>query len=373
MSMKSLFTPILAALCLGSCASRQASNNVGELTLLVGTYTSGNSTGIYSFRFNEETGHSLLLDSAILPNPSYLTVSADAKRVYAVNEMNDSTASLSTLDFNAATGSLQLLNRQLTYGADPCYVATNGRLVLTANYSGGNLSAFPLNDDGIAEPLSGLFPGKATGPDSVRQSTPHVHCAAFTPDSLYVFATDFSADRLIRFDLFTDSITPSSDSTSVQLTPGTGPRHLIFAPDGQHAYVIGELSGQITAFDYHKGKLIPIQTLAADTTGARGSADIRISPDGRFLYASNRLKNDGLAIFAIHPENGTLTPAGYQTTGIHPRNFNLTPNGKYLLVACRDSHIIQVYKRDTQTGLLTDTNQDIQTDQPVCIQFVNKP
>ena len=118
------------------------------------------------------------------------------------------------------------------------------------------------------------------------------------------------------------------------------------------------------------GKLEKIQTIAADTLRARGSADIHLSPDGKYLYASNRLKGDGLAIFEVNPETGMLAKVGYQLTGIHPRNFIIPPNGKYLLAACRDSHVIQVFQRDPVTGLLSDTHQDISIDKPVCIQFV---
>ena len=151
---------------------------------------------------------------------------------------------------------------------------------------------------------------------------------------------------------------------------GSGPRHLTFSPNGHYAYLINELSGTVIAFEYKDGDLKEMQTIAADTVNAQGSADIHISPDGKFLYASNRLKADGIAIFNIHPDNGMLSKAGYQLTGIHPRNFIITPNGKYLLVACRDSNVIQVYERDADTGLLTDVQQDIKVDKPVCIRFV---
>ena len=120
---------------------------------------------------------------------------------------------------------------------------------------------------------------------------------------------------------------------------GSGPRHLTFSPNGHYAYLINELSGTVIAFEYKDGDLKEMQTIAADTVNAQGSADIHISPDGKFLYASNRLKADGIAIFNIHPDNGMLSKAGYQLTGIHPRNFIITPNGKYLLVACRDSWV----------------------------------
>lgn len=370
--MKAVFISLLTLLGLGACGSRPTGDAPsGQLTMVVGTYTNGNSKGIYTFRFDQDNGTAAPLDSATLSNPSYLTLSADARRVYAVSETDNSAASVCTLDFDPRTGSLRLLGSQPTRGAGPCYVATNGQLLLTANYGGGSISAFRLNDEGIAEPLDTLFHGKATGPDTLRQATPHVHCTVFTPDGRYVFATDFSADRLMRFDVTPQGLVPSPDSTTVNVQADCGPRHLTFAPDGKHAYVIGELSGTVTAFDYAGGRLTAIQTLAADTTGARGSADIHVSPDGRFLYASNRLRHDGVAIFAIRPEEGTLTPVGYQPTGPHPRNFNITPNGKYLLVACRDSNVIQVYERNAQTGLLTDTHRDIAVGSPTCIQFAN--
>ena len=370
--MKTL--PLLLLACsIGSCTTRPSAGGADDLALLVGTYTDGNSRGIYSFHFDGNSGESRLLDSVALPNPSFLTVSDDRKHVYAVSEMNDSTAALNLLDFNPSDGSLRLLDRRPTFGADPCHVATNGRLVLTANYSGGSLSVFPLQADGAMTPADALFHGTTGGPDSIRQIVPHVHCTVFSPEGKFLFATDFSADRLLRFDVTAQGLTPSPDSTFVAVEPDSGPRHLTFAPDGRHAYLIGELSGRVTAFAYEAGRLTPIQTIAADTTGARGSADIHVSPDGRFLYASNRLRNDGIAIFSIHPQTGVLTRAGYQPTGRHPRNFGITPDGKYLLAACRDDNVIQVYRRDARTGLLTDTHRDIRVDKPVCVVFVNKP
>lgn len=357
---------------LTACGSfpKESGDNQAELAMLVGTYTSGSSKGIYTFRFNQETGATVALTSAALPNPSYLVPSADGKLVYAVNEMNDSTAALSALSFDRKTGELRLLNTVPTFGEDPCYVATNGREVLTANYSGGTMSVFPLRKDGTPASVDTLFQGSATGPDALRQATPHIHCAVFSPDGKYIFATDFSADRILRFVLHPDDPIPHLSLEAVNIEADSGPRHLTFSPDGKYVYLITELSGKVIAFSYNDGQLEQIQTITADTVAARGSADIHLSPDGKYLYASNRLKEDGIAIFAVNPETGTLAKTGYQPTGIHPRNFNITPNGKYLLVACRDSNIIQVYRRDEVTGLLEDTHQDIAVDMPVCIQFV---
>lgn len=363
----------MLALLATACTSRKSTGDTkpqDELAMLIGTYTYGTSKGIYTFRFNQETGASTALSSFELPNPSYLTPSADGKFVYAVSEMNDTTAALSALSFDKETGQLSLLNRVPTLGADPCYVATNGKEVLTANYTGGSMSVFPLRPDGSIEPVDTLFEGMAHKTDPDRQATPHIHCTLFSPDGNYIFATDFSADRILRFVLHPKDIVPHPSAEATDIEAGSGPRHLTFSPDGRHAYLINELSGKVIAFDYNDGCLRQIQTITADTLAARGSADIHLSPDGQYLYASNRLKGDGIAIFAVNPADGTLAKVGYQPTGKHPRNFNITPNGKYLLAACRDSDVIQVYRRDEATGLLTDTHQDIRVDKPVCIRFV---
>ncbi|MFA6812861.1 MAG: lactonase family protein, partial [Bacteroidaceae bacterium] len=346
------------------------SNENNNLTMIVGTYTNGTSKGIYTFSFSQDIGTTQVLDSIAVPNPSYLTPSADRKYLYAVSEMSDSTAALNAFAFDKQKGSLRLLNRQPTLGADPCYVSTNGKEVLTANYTGGSMSVFGLKSDGSLLPLDTLFMGSTSGPDTVRQAKAHVHCALFSPDGKYVFATDFSADQILRFVLHPNSIIPHLSMEVTKVAIDYGPRHLIFSPNGKYAYVIGELSGKVTAFKYNDGNLKTIQVVTADTLQACGSADIHISPDGKFLYSSNRLKGDGIAIFGINTADGMLTKVGYQTTGIYPRNFNITPNGKYLLVACRDSNTIQVFLRDQNTGLLTDTHQNVNLDKPVCIRFV---
>lgn len=348
-----------------------------ELTMLVGTYTSGTSKGIYSFRFNEEDGTTTPLNEVEMENPSYLVPSADGKFVYAVSEFNDGRASANAFAFDKKQGTFRLLNTQKTNGEDPCYIITTGKNVVTANYNGGSISVFPIAPNGSLLPAANLLKFKGSGIDKERQEKPHLHCVRITPDGKYMLANNLGTDQIHKY-----IINPNADATNketflkegqpaaYQVEAGSGPRHLTFAPNGRYAYLINELSGTVIAFEYKEGNLKEIQTIAADTVGAKGSGDIHISPDGKFLYASNRLKADGIAIFGIHPENGKLTKAGYQLTGIHPRNFIITPNGKYLLVACKDSNVIQVYKRDAKTGLLTNIHKDIKMSQPVCIKFV---
>lgn len=386
-SKKSIFKAFVAVCMLGisisSCTSKKKTHMVttgtteNELTMLVGTYTSGASKGIYSFRFNEKDGTTLPLSEVEIENPSYLVPSVDGKFVYAVSEFSDERAAANALSFDKEKGTFRLLNTQKTNGEDPCYIITNGKNVVTANYSGGSISVFPITKDGSLLPASEVLKFEGSGIDKERQEKSHLHCVRITPDGKYMFADNLGTDQIYKY-----IINPNADAanketflkegqpTAYKVEDGSGPRHLTFAPNGNYAYLINELSGTVIAFEYKDGNLKEIQTIAADTVGAKGSGDIHISPDGKFLYASNRLKADGIAIFKIHPENGQLTKAGYQLTGIHPRNFIITPNGKYLLVACRDSNVIQVYERDGETGLLADTHQDIKVDKPVCIKFI---
>ena len=363
--MKKLFTLALAALSMTAC---KKANTGEEWMALVGTYTYDGSYGIYSYRFNPQTGESKRLDSLAMVNPSYLTISEDGQRVYAVCETNDERASLNIIGLDA-NGSMNLLQTVPTFGGDPCYVASNGALAVTANYSGGSMSVFPLSEQGTQAGQAVLFQGATGGPDLSRQNRPHVHCACFTPDGEYILATDFSADRILSFCVADKDVTPNGIASDV--SADSGPRHLVFSRDGRFAYLMSELSGNVTVFRYAEGRLESLQEIVSDSVGARGGADLRLSPDSKFLYSSNRLQAEGIAIFAVDSVTGLLTRIGYQPTGAHPRMFNITPDGQFLLCCCRDSDKIQVFRRNTATGLLTDTRQDIRVSKPVCVQFAD--
>ncbi len=345
------------------------------LYLLVGTYTSGTSEGIYAYQFNTETGESTYTGMVKVGNPSYLTPNADHTFIYSVSESDGSLSSASALTFDKTNGALRLINSQEAKGSGPCNIAIDPqeKFVVTANYGGGSISVFPIQADGSLAPVSQVIQFEGHSVDKSRQKSPHLHCVLFSPDGKYLFAADLGTDKLYRMNIGYQPGTAFIDQaslTSVEIAAGSGPRHFVFHPSNKYAYLINELGGTVTSFTYKKGQLKTFQTIEADSLNAQGSADIRITPDGRFLYASNRLKGDGLAIFAIHPSNGKLTKVGYQPTGIHPRNFTITPNGKFLLAACRDSHLIQVFAIDPATGLLTDTHQDIHLNMPVCLKLI---
>ncbi len=360
--------------------SQQTPMNTHELTMLVGTYTSGSSKGIYTYRFDQDTGEATPLSTTEVSNPSYLNVSEDGNFVYAVSENKGDEAVVSAFAFHAENGTLRLLNSQLTQGDAPCYVITNGKQVVTANYGSGSITVLPLAADGSLLPASAVIPFEGSGPNSERQQRPHLHCVRFTPDGKHLLADDLGTDKIHNFTVNVQAdaknketfLTPGTPEAYV-IEPGSGPRHLTFSADGKFAYLINEISGTVTAFSYRNGELQQIQTAVSDTLGTGGSADIHISPDGRFLYSSNRLQADGIAIFRRDTETGMLTRLGHQFTGVHPRNFILTPNGKYLLVACRDSNVVQIFLRDKETGLLTETDKEILLDKPVCIKFAECP
>ena len=352
---RSLF--LLVVLIVASCTRADI------FTMFVGTY----SDGFYAYDFAQNAGK-LAADAPIAkaatPNPSHLAV--DRNRVYAVSEMPDASASVWAWRWGG--NGFELLNSQPTglpeHGEDPCYVSTDGNLLAVANYSGGSLGMYRLREDGAVAPLDSLVISGIGGPDLSRQESPHVHCAVFSPDGKYLFFSEFSADEIGRLDV--SPLGVRNYCRAATLHPDSGPRHLLFDASGTHLYVIGELSGDITVYDYADGSLREKQVIKADRMDARGAADIHSSPDGKFLYASLRLRGDGIVVFEVGP-GGVLAYVGYQATGPHPRNFNITPNGRYVLVACRDNDAIEVYARDRRTGLLTDTGRRIPVERPVFV------
>ena len=357
------------------------------LTVFVGTY----SDGFHAIEFNQADGTFVEeITKAEMPNPSYLAVQGNT--VYAVSEMPDDRASVWA--WRWLGNGFEFINAQPTgilseeipgqagnddercvmpgtdrasapfRGEDPCYVSTNGTMLAVANYSGGTLATYRLRDDGGIAPLDSLLISGIGGPDLSRQEAPHVHCAVFSPDSKYLFFSEFSADEIGRLDVVAGRV--RGYCRAATLHPDYGPRHLLFDASGEHLYVIGELSGDITVFDYMAGSLREKQVIKADRMDARGAADIHLSPDGKFLYASLRLRGDGIAVFEVGP-GGVLAYTGFTATGPHPRNFNITPNGNWVLVACRDNDSVEVYARDRATGMLTPTGRYATFERPVFV------
>lgn len=338
------------------------------LPMLVGTYTDTDSKGIYQYRFNQESGTAELTAVTPARNPSFVIFSDNGDNVYAVNESGTDDDALAAFRYEGIDKPLTRINAVATGGKAPCNIFQTKNLIYTANYTGGSITEFRLADDGSIKKANKVMTFSLTGkaPDKTRQQSAHLHCVTADPYEWRAFACDLGNDCIY-------SLKPNAacnglevDST-LYVAAGSGPRHLTFDDEGRYAYLITELSGEVMVFSHHEGKLTQIQTVTADDRHARGSADIHLTPDGRFLYASNRLQGDGIAIFSVDKESGMLTRAGYQPTARHPRNFAITPNGRFLLCACRDADTIQVFAIDPDTGMLSDTNHDIHVPHPVCI------
>jgi len=346
--------------------------------LFVGTYTSGKSEGIYVYRFNSSTGNAALLSTAKSKNPSYLTISSNKKYLYAVNE-NGTAGEVSSFLFDGGTGQLHFINKQSSGGADPCYITEDktNKWVFVANYSSGALSALSVNADGSLNPVAQLITHNGSGADKERQEKAHVHSTVLSPDQHFLYAADLGTDRETIYRFSPEKKQPLSDikDSIVSVEPGSGPRHFVFHPTKPYAYLISELSGTVDAFSYTSstGGLKQIQRISshpADFKGQKGSADIHISPNGKFLYASNRGDANSIAIYSIDV-NGKLHIKGFQSTeGIHPRNFMIDPTGHFLLVANRDSDNIVIFSINQQTGLLSSTGKQINVPNPVCLKML---
>ncbi len=350
--------------------------------LFAGTYTVGKSKGIYVFEFNSQNGEvSYISNTDSASNPSFLAVSPNGKYLYAVNETGrDHPGQVSAYSFDKAKGKLSFINQQLSGGDDPCYVTTDqfGKWLIVGNYSGGNLSSFRLNDNGSIEPYSQLIQHKGNSSNKERQEKAHVHSTFFSPDYQYLLVPDLGMDKLMIYQFNQKNAQPIKPASIpfVASNAGSGPRHLTFHPNKNFVYLIEELTGTVKTFSYKNGLLVPLQTIATHPSsfkGQPGSADIHISPDGKYVYASNRGEENNLAIFSVDAVTGLLTSKGYQAiNGAQPRNFMIDPSGKYLLVANQKTDNIVVFKRDVLTGLLEPTLQQINVPSPVCLQMLEK-
>ncbi len=348
--------------------------------MFVGTYTNKGSKGIYVYKFDASTGKAEWLSNTdSIVNPSYLTIAPDQKHIYAVTETaTNNTGSISAFSFDRATGKLSFINKQSSGGANPCYVTVNNtnKWVITGNYTGGNLSALSVNADGSLQPLSQLIEHTGAGVNKQRQEKAHVHSTVFSPDQKYLFTPDLGEDKVYIYNFNAASPKPLTPATPAYAAsePGSGPRHFTFHPNNKFTYLIEEMSGSVVAYKYNNGKLSRLQqiiTHPSDFKGVIGSADIHVSPDGKFLYASNRGEENTITIFSIDQNTGKLTLKGFQSTmGQTPRNFNIDPSGNYLLVANQATDNIVIFKRDKQTGLLQETGEQIKVPTPVCIQMM---
>jgi 6-phosphogluconolactonase len=350
-----------------------------EYNLLVGTYTNPEKTnGIHVYNFNTEDGDfSFKFKAVDIINPSYLAISKDKKNVYAVSESGNGNGRINSFSFNPISGELIFLNSVSSGGDGPAYVSVDDKkqYVFSGNYGGGSVAAIKVKEDGSLENDNQSIKHKGNSVNKPQQNKPHVHAAVLSPDDDFLLTPDLGTDKVnvYRYNPHGPQPLTLASPPFTRVEAGGGPRHLTFHPNGKFAYLVLEMTAAVVAFDYNDGKLITKQTISMLAPGFDGdveAADIHVSPDGKFLYASNRGDANELVIFAID-KMGELDYVGRQSDLIHtPRNFAIDPTGNFLLVANMGSNDIIIFKRDKNSGLLTPTGKKILVDKPVCLKFV---
>lgn len=350
--------------------------------IFVGCYTRdvNGGEGIYTCRLDAQTGalNSVAVFNDI-QNPSFLALSHNGQYLYAVMEVRNfagkPSGGIAAFKIDHQTGELTFINEQATNGIDPCHIALDktDNCIVVSNYTGGSASVFAINADGSLNECKQLMQYHGCGIHT-RQESPHAHAALISADNQQVFITDLGTDNIYQYPLdIAQRKIDEKNLVIIKTAAGAGPRHLIFHPNQKYLYVLNELNNTVTVYDYVKNGVTEKQTvttLPADFHSANIAADIHVTADGCFLYASNR-GHDSLAIFAIDQNNGKLTLLEHQTTlGQTPRNFFITPDDQLLLCANQDSHNIVSFWRDLQTGYLTPTGQQTKFGKPVCIQML---
>ncbi|MFC4748197.1 lactonase family protein [Flavobacterium branchiicola] len=310
-------------------------------------------------------------------NPSYLTLSPNGKYVYACTETKTPNAgSISSFEFNPENKTLTFLNKQSSGGENPVYVSVhkNGKWLVNANYTEGSVSVHPILENGQIGALAQNFQYTDGSVNKERQERSHVHSAVFSPQFDYLFLPDLGADK-IRCYAFDETLKEPLKETENPFTKTdleAGPRHFTFHPNQKFGYCIEEMAGAISVYDYENGTLKKIQRINTHPDQIKEgfeSSDIHISPDGKFLYATNRGKENNIAIFTI-AENGLLKNIGYQSTlGKHPRIFAIDESGKFLIATNVITGNVIVFRRNTTTGMLKKTGGKIKMENVSCVQI----
>lgn len=354
-----------------ACASQK------EYKLLVGTYTKNtDSKGIYSLKVNPVSKQfSVLSTENSVENPSFLSFQNDLSKpsnstellVYAAGE-GSGAGTVKAFRLNVKNGILKPLNTLTADGSGSCSVAATKHHVAIANYSTGNLNVFSLHPDGSLHKLVQTVQhhGGSINPD--RQKGPHAHQVIFHPSGNYLFSNNLGTDMVYVYRYDSSSATsPLKPVDSLLIEPGGGPRHLAFNPDGMTLYVLLEMTGTIGIVHFENDRLILKGSASVVTKpGRSGAADIHLSPDGKFLYATNRIDFNDITVFEIVTPAILKRIAQYSTQGIGPRNFKITNDGKYVFVGNQKSNEIVVFQRSIRKGTLKDTGFRIPVPAPVC-------
>lgn len=363
---KSVFAVVFLSIVISSCSSNKSIN------FLVGTYTDNKNQGINEISFNSKTNE-ILVKSLIpeIDNPSFVITNKSKTYLVAVEETaSKEGGKVTSFSYNSTTDKFEKTSTFFTKGDHPCTVALSPKedFVVVGNYTGGNFSVFPIDKLGKLSDNVQLVQHEGKSENKQRQEKPHVHTVVFHPTENKIFINDLGTD-------FIESIPFSSDSkaflqtdkaVSFKVPLGSGPRHLVFNKDGSKAFATFELTNELAFFEYKNNQLKLLQTvkMTSDETKNGSAAEVRLSADEKFVYASVRGNDNFIAVLKFD-ENSKLQLIQKVPTGKAPRNFILTNNAKTVLVANQNSNSILVLNRDKKTGLLTATPSEFSINKPV--------
>lgn len=359
-----------------------------------GTDTSkGISKGIYQSHFDSRTGQlTPPLLAATTVRPSFMAIAPQRHHIYAVNAINDPAATVTSFAIDAKSGTLHQVGQVPSGGAGPAYISVDdtGRAAFVANYFGSTIASFRILPDGtLSQPVERIDFNDhekfgALGPNTVRQDRSHPHAVTISPDNRFLLVNDLGTDHISVFviDPETAHLTTSEPYLFTNDRPGSGPRHIVFHPNGRWIYGINEIDSTIdhflwteaSTFTPPQGLLVntdtPIKTIAADFPAEKNTAaEVAVSPDGNFLYASNR-GEDTLVVFSINPDEGSLSLLQRISCGGRtPRHFTFDPSTQWILCGNQDSATVTVFRRDAGTGHLTGPTQTVPLDSPLYTLF----
>ncbi|MCH9655057.1 MAG: lactonase family protein [Planctomycetes bacterium] len=369
--------PLLAGMVFSNTAQKAAAE---EPLVFISAFAPGEKGAIYAFQMNPKTGElKEVARNTEVEHPFFMTVSPDNKYLYSINAEKfggKDNENVAAFKLEGRSGKLKFLNQQSSHGTASCYldIDKSGKAVVVANYSSGNVASLPVKADGSLGEAVSIIQHKGSSVDTKRQNEPHAHSIVISPDQKFVFAADLGIDKVLSFqiDPETAKLSPSPQPY-VRTVPGGGPRHMTFHPDGKQLYVINELKNSVSHFSYDPktGTLIErdtISTVPEDFTETSHTADLKITPNGRFLYGTNR-GHDSIAAYEID-DDGKLSLLEIEPSlGKGPQNLAITADGKFLLCANMPGNNVVVFQINDKTGKLTAVGEPISMPMPSCIMI----
>ena len=353
-----------------------------EPIVFISAFTSAGEGAIHAYRFDSEKGQLKLLQRTTeIENPFFLAVSPNRKFLYAIDAKQFGSKDdefVAAYKIEGRDGKLTRLNRQSSRGSASCYldVDATGKSVVVANYMSGSVASLPVRSDGSLGEIATFVQHTGSSVNPERQKEPHAHCIVISPDNRFCLAADLGNDKILNYELNPQSaeLKPNSAQAHATLPPGSGPRHLIFNKNGNRVYVINELKNTVTLFDYaqQSGKLTQRQTISTvpeKFDGVSYTADLKTTPDGRFLYGTNR-GHDSIAIFKIADDGQLSLLRNEPSLGKGPQNLLITPDGRWLMCANMPGNNVAIFSIDTNTGALKSAGDPLSIPMPSCIRWV---